>query len=233
MTPIDPVSLGVGSALLLGLGFGAGPCNVACLPFLGPVFMAGSGGVRGSWRVLLPFSLGRLSGYALLGAAAGSLGVIVTDWIVHPWVHWLLGGATIVVALSILRRRRTSLGCASERASSRRVVGIEPRTIGRRSTMPGGLFFMGAGMALNPCAPLTMVVLAAATTASPQAGAALGVAFGVGAVLLPTLIFALGVAHLGEQVRLHLAQWRTPLESASVALLLLLGTATAMGWVQV
>jgi sulfite exporter TauE/SafE len=233
MTPIDPVSLSVGAALLLGLGFGAGPCNVACLPFLGPVFMAGSGGVRSSWRVLLPFSLGRLSGYALLGTAAGSAGVIVTDWIAHPWVHWLLGGATIVVAFSILWRRRRPVGCAGERVSIRTEVEIAPPSIGRKSTLPGGLFFMGAGMALNPCAPLTTVVLAAATTASLQAGAALGIAFGFGAVLLPTLIFALGVAHFGEQVRIHLAQWRKPLENASVGLLLLLGTATAMGWIQV
>ena len=57
-------TLTFGAALLLGLGFGAGPCNIACLPFLGPVFVASGGGVRRAWRVLLPFSLGRLTGYA-------------------------------------------------------------------------------------------------------------------------------------------------------------------------
>ena len=90
---------------------------------------------------------------------------------------------------------------------------------------------MGTGMALNPCAPLTTVIVAAATTASALAGLTLGLGFGLGAVLLPTLIFAVGVAHFGNQVREHLRQWRLALENASVGLLLLLGTGTALGWI--
>ncbi len=102
MTPLEPVVLSFGAALLLGLGFGAGPCNITCLPYLGPVFTATEGGIRNSWRLLLPFSLGRMSGYALLGAAAGWAGLIAQQWIDAPWVRWLLGGGTILVALSIL-----------------------------------------------------------------------------------------------------------------------------------
>ena len=90
---------------------------------------------------------------------------------------------------------------------------------------------MGTGMAFNPCAPLTTVILASATTASALAGLSLGLGFGLGAVLLPTLIFALGVAHFGKQVREHLWQWRRTLENASVGLLLLIGTGTALGWI--
>jgi sulfite exporter TauE/SafE len=70
MTPLEPVVLSFGAALLLGLGYGAGPCNIACLPYLGPVFAATEGGIRGAWRTLLPFSLGRITGYALLGGLA-------------------------------------------------------------------------------------------------------------------------------------------------------------------
>ncbi len=90
---------------------------------------------------------------------------------------------------------------------------------------------MGTGMALNPCAPLSTVILAAATTASALAGFSLGLGFGLGAVIVPTLTFSLGVAHFGSQVREHLGQWRPALENASVGLLLLLGTGTALGWI--
>ena len=45
MTPLEPVSLSFGAALLLGLSFGAGPCNIACLPYLGPVFLSRGGGL--------------------------------------------------------------------------------------------------------------------------------------------------------------------------------------------
>ena len=40
---VTPLSLGFGAAFLMGLAFGAGPCNIACLPYLGPVFLSGSG----------------------------------------------------------------------------------------------------------------------------------------------------------------------------------------------
>lgn len=98
-------------------------------------------------------------------------------------------------------------------------------------TLPGGLFLMGMGMALNPCAPLTTVILASATTASVTAGLSLGGGFGIGAVAFPTLIFAFGVAHLGTQLREHMGRWRGALENTSVGLLMLMGTGTAMGWI--
>lgn len=117
MTPLDPVTLSFGAALLLGLVFGSGPCNIACLPYLGLVLMTGSEGIRGAWRTLLPFSLGRMSGYALLGSGAGALGLLVQDWIAGPWVRWLLGGATILVALSLFRRQHRAARVCQHAAS--------------------------------------------------------------------------------------------------------------------
>jgi cytochrome c biogenesis protein CcdA len=176
--------------------------------------------------------MGRLTGYALLGTAAGMAGLYVQDWIAGPWVRWLLGGATILVALSILWRQR---GKSASHGQAQAKKGIEVQFTGKpdrpKAMLPGGLFLMGTGMALNPCAPLTTVILAAATTASALAGLSLGLGFGLGAVILPTLIFALGVAHFGTQVRNHLGQWRRTLEHASVGLLLLLGAGTALGWI--
>ena len=232
MTPLDPVTLSFGAALMLGLSYGSGPCNIACLPYLGPVLMNSSEGIRGAWRTLLPFSLGRLSGYVLLGSGAGALGLLVQDWIAQPWVHWLLGGATLLVALSLLwRQRRAAVCCRPAHREEPVNLAIVGNAVARKATLPGGLFLMGTGMALNPCAPLTTVVLAAATSANAAAGFSLGLGFGLGAVFIPGLIFALGVAHFGNQVRQHLWQWRRALENASVGLLLLLGTGTALGWI--
>lgn len=90
---------------------------------------------------------------------------------------------------------------------------------------------MGAGMALNPCAPLTTVILAAATTGSTKAGMLLGFGFGVGAVLVPTVIFSLGVAHFGQQLKQHMSRWGNTLENASIGLLLVMGMGTALGWI--
>ena len=234
MIPIEPVSLSFGAALLLGLSFGSGPCNIACLPYLGPVFTSNDQGIRGAWRTLLPFSLGRVSGYTLLAGAAGWAGLWVEDLVAGPWVRWLLGGATILVALSILWRRR-SAGCTTNCRTTQQVsLDNGPSTSTMQisdKSLPGGLYLMGLGMAFNPCAPLTTLILAAATSASILTGASLGAGFALGAVLLPTLIFAFGVAHFGQQIRHHLNHHRTALEYTSVGLLILIGCATAMGWI--
>jgi cytochrome c biogenesis protein CcdA len=231
MIPIEPVSLSFGAAMLLGFGFGAGPCNIACLPYLGPVFTTSDNGIRGAWRTLLPFSLGRISGYTLLAAGAGWAGLWVEDLVAGPWVRWLLGGATILVALSILWRRR-GRGCQSA-CQTTQIVTLQTRekpNLGN-SSLPGGLYLMGLGMAFNPCAPLTTIILAAATSASIIAGASLGIGFALGAVALPTLIFAFGVAHFGQQIRDHLVHHRSALEYTSVGLLVMIGCATAFGWI--
>ncbi len=232
MTPLEPVTLSFGAALILGLTFGAGPCNIACLPYLGPVFLAQDGGVRNSWRTLVPFSSGRLSGYALLGAVAGWAGLLVQEWVSHPGVRWILGGATIVVAIALLLRHyRSSTSCDSKHKSCNSpevaISDIQQST----PALPGGLFFMGMGMALNPCAPLTTVIFAAAATASALGGLSLGMGFGLGAVIIPSVIFAFGVAHMGAQIREHLENWRGALEKFSVLLLILMGTATILGWI--
>src|SRR5690606_32634170 len=96
-----------------------------------------------------------------------------------------------------------------------------------RAGLPGGLFLMGAGMAFSPCAPLSAVLLAASAVGSAAGGLALGLSFGLGAVLIPALVFGLAVAHLGSELRIHLARWQRVLERGAAILLIALGTATA------
>ena len=232
MTPLEPVTLSFGAALILGLSFGAGPCNIACLPYLGPVFLSSDDGVRNSWRTLVPFSMGRLSGYALLGAIAGWAGVLVQELVSHPSARLVLGAATIIVALALLLRSYRGKNSCNTKHNNQSRPEIAVRDIQKPTTLlPGGLFFMGMGMALNPCAPLTTVIFAAAATASAVGGFSLGMGFGMGAVIIPGLIFAFGVAHMGSQIREHLQEWRGTLEKLSVTLLMLMGTATALGWI--
>lgn len=230
MMPIEPVVLSSTAALLLGLSFGAGPCNIACLPYLGPVFLARDGKRHSPWRTVLPFSAGRITGYSLLGTGAGWAGLMVQDWIAEPWVKWVLGSATIMVGISLLWMGRREKACRQrDRVSPQEV----PFSLNPRASVPvsGGLFAMGLGMAFNPCAPLTTVVLASATSASALNGLFLGAGFGLGAVVIPALIFGYGIARFGEQIRLHLSTWRRPLESTSAGFLILLGGATAAGWI--
>ncbi len=213
--------LNLPTVFIIGLVFGIGPCTITCLPYLGPVFLSKEGGINDSWKIILPFSMGRMSSYSALGALSGYAGASIEKQIHTPLVAWMLGGATIVVGLLIFwRSYRNRSGCGSH--SYRHKLQDHP-------FMPGGLFFMGVGMAATPCAPLATVMLTAAATASALSGVLLGASFGIGAVLIPALVFGIGMAYFGQRIREIMQHWRLTLERASACLLIILGAGTISG----
>ena len=243
MAIVETISLTIPTALFLGLAFGAGPCNLTCLPYLGPTFVASEGTANHAWRTVIPFSAGRLTGYSSLGLAAGFLGSSLNEWFKSPVVGWVLGGATILVGLSLLWKRHQKIATDTAAKEIKVSVNIQatdsikstntktPSCVPNKS-LPGGLFVMGAGMALNPCAPLATILIAASATGSAIAGLGLGLGFGVGAVLIPSFIFGIGVAHFGRQLRLHMENWKGKLEISASMLLIIMGLVTALGWIR-
>ncbi len=231
---MEPLSLSFSAALLMGLAFGAGPCNITCLPYLGPVFLRETHGSKGaSWQTIVPFSLGRLSSYSLLGAVAGGFGYAATTWIENGPAAQILGAATIIIGILMLRRSAGGKVCQghARTAGSEAIIQFEPGR--QRPLFSLSLFGMGAGMALNPCVPLATVLTVSAAMATPEDGLLLGLAFGLGAVAIPTLLFGFAVAHFGSQIRYHLSQWGGRLEQVAGGMLVLLGGLTVMGFVQV
>lgn len=211
MTALPPETASLPMALLMGLVFGMGPCLFSCLPYLGPVFLATDGGVRQSWRILAPLSAGRLGVYAGFGCAAGLLGGVAENAAGAPAVRAVVGLAGVLVGVSLLLS-----GWRHHRACA----------IGQRGARPVGLFLMGVGMALTPCAPLGAVLVSAAAASSAAWGTALGLAFGLGAITMPALVYGIGMAHVGSGVRQRLGDWRRPLERLSAGLLIASGVVT-------
>ncbi|MDP2751629.1 MAG: sulfite exporter TauE/SafE family protein [Rhodocyclaceae bacterium] len=212
MIPIPTETLvGLPMALALGLAYGMGPCLISCLPYLGPVFLARDFTLRQSWRVVLPLSLGRLAGYSTFGLAAGFAGHMVKDGIAAPTVRLVVGAAALMMGLALLWRQ-PACACSFSRSRS------EPRTL-----LPGGLFLMGLGMALTPCAPLGVVLFSAATSGSAMQGGALGLFFGLGAIVVPSLVYGIGAAYFGRRLREELKNWRPAMERIAAGLLILVG----------
>lgn len=222
---MEPLSLTLGAAAVMGLSFGAGPCNITCLPYLGPVFLA----EQRRWQIVGLFSAGRLTGYALLGAIAGLFGQSLETFLDASWGAWLLGLATALMGVALWRKGGAPYCKSSALHTTQRVEFIDPPTT--RATGYGGLFFMGLGLALNPCTPLSALLLAAAASQSVVLGSGLGLAFGLGAVLVPALLFGLLVAHFGNEVRAHLGRCQPRVTRAAAVMLIMLGVATLMGWV--
>ncbi|MBM4207481.1 MAG: sulfite exporter TauE/SafE family protein [Gammaproteobacteria bacterium] len=207
------------TVFVLGLVFGMGPCTITCLPFLGPVFLAKHGGINQSWKIILPFSLGRLSSYSTLGIFSGLAGASIQQMLDNFWVACLLGGSTILVGLLIFYRSYRKSGCKGGKR-----IALQDHPL-----LPSGLFFMGVGMAATPCIPLTSVIVTAASTGSGLSGFFLGLCFGIGAVIVPALVFGMGMAYFSERIRQILFGWRTRLERASALLLIAMGIFTIGG----
>lgn len=203
--------VGLPIAMTLGLLFGMGPCLVSCLPYLGPVFLSMDGSIRQSWKILLPHSLGRLCVYAGLGLAAGMAGGMAKDAIGVQTVKTVLGAATLLMGLGLLAHRLpVRHNCLGKTAKA-------------APLMRGGLFLMGIGMGLTPCAPLGIVLISAAATGSAEGGLFLGLAFGAGAIAVPSLVYGIAVAYFSRQLRERLGNWRTGIERLSARLLIATG----------
>jgi sulfite exporter TauE/SafE len=221
MAPLEQTLLTLPTAILLGLVFGMGSCTIACLPYLGPVFIAAEGGVRQAWRVLLPFSLGRLGSYALLAALAGLSGQYVGGAVAGGKLRWLMGAAAILLGVALLLRRPGGDGCS--RRHNATLPGRGLRSLSAGAAMPGGLFLLGASMALSPCAPLGSVLFSAAACASAWSGLWLGLGFGVGAIVVPTIFYGFGFAWFGNRLREQLRNSHRHIVRLSAALLILSG----------
>jgi thiol:disulfide interchange protein DsbD len=220
MAPFEQTLLTLPAAMLLGLVFGMGSCTIACLPYLGPVFIASQGGVRRSWRILLPFSLGRLGSYASLAAVAGLSGQYIGDVVTGGELRWLMGVAAILLGVAMLLRRPDG-GCS--RHPKTRAPGHDLRSLSAGAAMPGGLFLLGASMALSPCAPLGGVLFSAAACASAWHGLWLGLGFGAGAIVIPTIFYGFGFAWFGGRLREQLRNSHRHIVRLSAALLMLSG----------
>lgn len=222
---MDPETIvGLPMAFALGLVYGLGPCLVSCLPYLGPVFLARDFSWRRSWRVVLPLSLGRLSGYAAFGALAGWVGHYAKEGMaVSSSLHLLIGAAALMVGLSLLRLQRPACAMAAVPAGEGVPLRRFEAAPESRTLLPGGLFLMGVGMALTPCGPLGVVLFSAAASGAAVSGLLLGGGFGLGAIVVPSLVYGLGVAYFGRRLREQLGPWLQRVERLSAALLILVG----------
>ena len=215
-------------AATLGFAYGMGPCLISCLPFLGPVFLASDGGIKKSWKIILPLSLGRLTAYSTFGMIVGMLGHYVKDTIANDTVRIVIGCAVLMVGLALLLRKPGG-SCAPAQAQSVPLQRMD-RTESPQTLLPGGLFLMGIGMTLSPCAPLGIVLFSASLTGSAAGGLLLGASFGFGAIVIPALAYGIGMAYLGTSLREQLQNWRPKIERTSALLLIAVGVGNLARW---
>ena len=186
------------SALFLaGLAGGVTHCAGMCGPFVLAQAAAASGhdgGMLGrlSGALLLPYHLGRMLGYGLLGALAGGLAGLVAF---GTGFRFLLAALLGLAALLMFAQASARLAALMPRLPSPRLPALLERRVGRLIAAPGGWRALALGMMLSalPCGLLYGAMAGAAATGSAAGGALAMVSFVAGT--MPALI---AVALLGR-----------------------------------
>ncbi len=163
------------TALLMGL-VGGPHCIAMCAAACGGIARS-HGAARSSVVGTLLFQLGRLSGYALAGAAAAaamqSLAWLSSQLLVLRPLWTLLHVAVLAWGLLLLLWARPPLW--ADQAT--RAVWSRIQPLARRR---GGIFTLGLAWALMPCGLLYSALLVAALSGGPLAGALSMAAFALG-----------------------------------------------------
>ena len=249
LTAIGPGGVpAVAAALFLaGLAGGVTHCAGMCAPFVlaqaGALADRSAGGgmvARLSGAALLPYHLGRMLGYAALGALAGGMAGLVTQLSGLRWLlaALLLGAALLMAAQAAGLLPAQAAGLLPERwrparlphlpvlfGAGRGQGGRFAALLGWLLAAPGGWRGVGLGLALSalPCGLLYAALAGAAATGSALAGAIAMAAFVAGTI--PALV---GVALMG---RLFLRRAGAGLRLAGAALFALNAAVLAgMAW---
>ena len=201
---------------LLGVSMGMTACTVTCLPFMGTWALGRASGRGEAFLHTGVFLAGRVLTYTLLAALAGAIGVGLAKALGGSLGNAVIGGASIVAGLWLLRRPAAACGGASPRLTIPQPIRFQRK----RDTLPP--LFLGAALSLTPCTPLASLLALAANAGSAPQGAAFGLAFGLGAAMTPIVVLVPLAGRLGREIksgRAWLSRWLT--WAAAIVLILL------------
>jgi cytochrome c-type biogenesis protein len=201
---------------LLGVSMGMTACTVTCLPFMGTWALGRASGRGEAFLHTGIFLAGRILAYTLLAMLAGAIGAGLAKTLGGSLGNAIIGGASILAGIWLLRRPATSCGGVSPRLTFQPI-----RFQRKRDSLPP--LFLGAALSLTPCTPLASLLALAAQAGSAPQGAAYGLAFGLGAAMTPIVVLVPLASRLGRELksgRAWLSRWLT---WAAAAVLIVLG----------
>ena len=178
----NPYVAALAGGFLYGLVF----CTSTCLPYVASYIAGINAGFRKGVTVTLVFNLGRLTAYALIGAAIGALRLLVDDTIrsvFQTYSSFAFSVVTIAIGINILAKDRKKPSCENCAEEARKIAS-------KRITDQFDLraYTLGLSRGLLLCAPLLAILAYAVTFASPLDSLVLAVLFGLGTTLSPILL---------------------------------------------
>lgn len=207
-------SISLFSLFLIGLASGATACMFSCMPFLAPLLMTHAKDLKHSTQIVLPFSLGRIFSYTMIAISASFSSTLVKNILDdNRLFQVLLGALTISMGIFLLVRtlRKRSASCHTSRCYSQNIKGTL------------GIFGIGALVSLNPCAPIVTLVALSANTMMWTTAVGYGIAFGLGAVLVPFLFYTVIAGTIVQGLLEQFRKYIKYIEIFAASLLILVG----------
>lgn len=205
------------SLFLIGLSYGSTACMFSCMPFLTPLLITNSNQISASMQIMIPFSLGRVVTYIFIALIAYVSAIWIKDIINEPFIsQLLLGGITILIALSILFNSFKSSSCCSNYSKD------------AKSKLQ--YFILGMAISLNPCIPVMTLITASINTTTLIEALSFGIVFGIGATVTSFLLFGFVLSKVAKEVMVEFAKYKSYIEKFAGVMLLIVGIFTIMGW---
>ena len=211
MTPVAALAAG------LVAGFASAP---HCIGMCGPLAAFACAGEGRTLASVGKYQLGRTVTYVLLGAFAGWASTALGDVLRADWIGSALSFAFALamawLAVRLWRAARSSARAADDAGAGQALAQLGRAKLPERRRGPLTPLIVGLASGFLPCGALGIFLLAAAATASPLAGASLGVGF--------VTATGLGLAVAGGLAR-YLARLGRPLVLRTLAVALAVGAA--------
>jgi thiol:disulfide interchange protein DsbD len=179
----NPYVAALAGGFLYGLVF----CTSTCLPYVASYIAGINAGFRKGISVTLIFNLGRLTAYALIGAAIGALKLLADESLRNTYQTYsslAFSVATIALGSLILAKEPKSASSCGPCAQGAEKL-AKSKIIDR---LDFGAYTLGLTRGLLLCAPLLAILAYAVTFSSPLDSFALAVLFGLGTTLSPILL---------------------------------------------
>jgi cytochrome c-type biogenesis protein len=176
----NPYVAALAGGFLYGLVF----CTSTCLPYIASYIAGINADFRRGVTVTLIFNSGRITAYALIGAAIGMFKLLVNDAFTSAFQTYssvAFSIITIAIGVTLLVRKPPACNCAAEAGKINESKRLRDRFDLRA-------YSLGLSRGLILCTPLIWLLTFSVAYASPFDSFALAVLFGLGTSLSPILL---------------------------------------------
>ncbi len=192
----------------------------SCMPFLSPLLVSNSNNTKQALGIIIPFSLGRIFSYTLIAIIAYLSSSLVKEVLDNNSLFSIiLGISTIFMGIFLIYKSyKSPISCGHSKS-----------LVKKPKLNKIGFFTIGATMSVNPCAPIMALLSVALNSNSFYNAAALGLFFGLGAVIFSIIFYGFIISKMIKGLMAQFSSYKLYIERLAAILLIIVGVLVLNG----